>query len=100
MQHHATEENHLNRRELLRSSALAGAGLMLGHKTASAAAQNGVRLNRLPATARHFFRERGSGTWRRGPDGLGAVARMHGNARRARPHAGRNDDGETHSAGV
>ena len=41
MPHHTNEENQLKRRELLRSSALAGAGLMLGHKTASAAAANG-----------------------------------------------------------
>ena len=40
MPHYASEENQLKRRELLRSSALAGAGLMLGHKTASAAAHN------------------------------------------------------------
>ena len=41
MPHHTNEENQLKRRELLRSSALAGAGLMLGHRTASAAAANG-----------------------------------------------------------
>ena len=41
MPHHTNEENQLKRRELLRSSALAGAGLMLGHKTAAAAAADG-----------------------------------------------------------
>ena len=41
MRHDTTEENQMHRRELLRSSALAGAGLMLSPKTASAAAANG-----------------------------------------------------------
>ena len=51
----------MQRRELLRSSAFAGAGLMLSHKTALPLPRMAVRLNRLPATARHLLsRER---TW-------------------------------------
>ena len=61
---------------------------MLSHKTAAAGAANRSAAQPPARNSPTLALEtENSGTWRRVADGLGAVAGMHGNARRARPNA-------------
>ena len=90
----------MNRRELLRSSAVAGAGLMLSGTTAAAAANAGAAQQAAGNGPTLLSRERTLG---RGEAALTVSALslgcmgMHGGRGRTPP---RNDDGEAHSAGV
>ena len=91
----------MQRRELLRSSALAGAGLMLSHKTASAAAANGSAIQ-APASQQpdtcldQRILGRGEAALTVSALSLGCMG-MHGGRGRTRQ---RSDDGEAHTAGV
>ena len=77
----------MNRRELLRSTTLAGAGLMLSHTTAAPAPRGRYDSDRLRQRPDPPLEGADAGTRRCGADGLRAFARLHGNAGRARPHA-------------
>jgi aryl-alcohol dehydrogenase-like predicted oxidoreductase len=58
MPHHTTEEHDMHRRELLRSSAIAGAGLILSHKSAARAANGSVTQPPVSKSPALLSRER------------------------------------------